>query len=548
MSSPHPEYSMFCPVPDETARMVQASLAELLECGDTDRCARLDDLMGVVDAVAVESGEDKAIRDISGLFIHKLILLLTGGKSSHSSPLQDFLILLNHVPIRPGSHWEKMLERERSQARSNQEEFGEIFDQLQLCYLLCRIGDLSIARARLDALSKAPGLDTPRLYAMYGIVKAQLLQHDGAHRQFCRHWLELVAGYHQIDGAETALYLVIRWLIMLHWPRDPGIKTSLLLQINACLQKQNNLNSAIVLYELFSSEDRHIGPAEKMQCVSRLIKHSAALLTPHQLQLLYFFAGNYRSGMQARFKESIQYFQYSNYFLHKHWDFYHNAAAFLQEHMTPTEYKSCMHHLEQRIMDLGNHVSIQNNAYVETLQANYDKIEELLTQVEELSETDTLTGLRNRRFLESNLTHTLLLAARHRVPVCFAIIDIDHFKMVNDIHGHLAGDYVLKEIAALLMSHFRKSDVIVRFGGEEFLLVLFDIQLDRAMPMLEEVRAMVEGHPFSYRGTVMNVTISIGATCDAPEAFQETDISTHIAKADAALYRAKNSGRNKVLC
>lgn len=548
MTTSRPEYSQLCTIPEDTCKTVQNMLAELLECGDTGRCRLLDELMEVVDNAAEELGKDNAPRVFSGLFIHKLILLLTGGQSANRSSMSDFLILLNHIPIRPGSHWEKMMDREKKAARPGSENFTDLFDDLQLCYLLSRLGDMVTARNRLSALSSIPSLDMPRLYSMYAIVQAQLLLHESNYRAFCRLWLELVAGYHQIDGAETALYLVIRWLAITHWPRDPCIKTSLLLQLNNSLQKQNTLNSAIVLYELFTSEDRHISPAEKMQCVLRLIKHSAAMLTPHQLQLLYFFAGNYRSGMQARFKESIQYFQYSNYFLHKHWDFFHNAGYFLHDHMNAEEYKCCIRYLEQHIMDLGNHVSIQNNAYVETLQANYDKIEELLQQVEELSETDTLTGLRNRRFLESNLSHTLLLASRHRVPVCFAIVDIDHFKMVNDIHGHLAGDYVLKEIAALMMSHFRKSDVIVRFGGEEFLLVLFDIMLDRALPMLEEVRAMVDAHTFTYRGTDMNITISIGATCDTSEGFQDADISTHIAKADAALYRAKNSGRNKVVC
>jgi diguanylate cyclase (GGDEF)-like protein len=541
------DYTELCPFPDDQAQAIQKMLAELLESGDSNREECLRKLLGVMEDTKEVSGMDKMLRDHSGLFIHKLSLLLAGGKSSHKSPLYDFLILLNHIPIRKGSHWEHLLEKEKFAKTPHPEEFGKLFDELQLIYLLCNVGDMGTATRRVEALAPKPTLATPRLYAIYAIIHAQLLFHAKDYLALCRFWLEVIVGYNQIDGAETALYFVIRWLVMISWPRDPGFKISLLLQMNTALQKQNNLNSAIVLYELFSSEDRHVGPAEKMQFVVRLIKHSAALLTPQQLQLLYFFAGNYRSGMQARFKESIQYFQYSNYFLHKHWDYYHNAADYLQEHLEAAEYKCCMNFLEQRIMDLGNHVSIQNNAYVETLQANYDKIEELLKQVEELSETDTLTGLRNRRFLESNLHHTLLLASRHRVPVCFAILDIDHFKMVNDIHGHLAGDFVLKEIATLLTANFRKSDVIVRFGGEEFLLVLFDIVLEKVMPMLEEIRTTVEAHVFSYRGTDMNITISIGVTCDTADGFQDSDISSHIAKADAALYRAKNSGRNKVV-
>ena len=184
---------------------------------------------------------------------------------------------------------------------------------------------------------------------------------------------------------------------------------------------------------------------------------------------------------------------------------------------------------------------------MESLQANFDKIEELYQKVGELSLTDSLTGLRNRRFFYDNLQQMIVLAARHRVPICFCIVDIDFFKLVNDNFGHLAGDYVLKELSQMLSQEFRKSDVIVRYGGEEFLIILFDIDTDSCLNMMEIFRQKVERHTFEFRSKLMAITISIGITGESQIDHQCGDLSQFVSQADKALYMAKSKGRNQVV-
>lgn len=160
------------------------------------------------------------------------------------------------------------------------------------------------------------------------------------------------------------------------------------------------------------------------------------------------------------------------------------------------------------------------------------------------AEQDPLTGLGNRRHLERRAADLFLPLDRALAPLVLAQIDVDHFKQVNDTHGHAAGDTVLVALGKLLRDNFRAADVVVRSGGEEFVVVLPDTPLPRAMEVCERLRARVETTPVDVgTGTPLQITISIGiATAPAYE------LDTLMRRADAALYAAKQAGRNRLCC
>ena len=158
--------------------------------------------------------------------------------------------------------------------------------------------------------------------------------------------------------------------------------------------------------------------------------------------------------------------------------------------------------------------------------------EELLEKVQEMARRDSLTGLPNRRALEEQLPQAMARARRARSPLCVAILDIDHFKDYNDTHGHLAGDEVLRACAKAWDSALRAEDTIVRFGGEEFLVLLPDTSPEQATEIIERLRAE----------TPMGQSCSAGLACwDYAE-----DIDGLLGRADKALYLAKASGRNQL--
>jgi diguanylate cyclase (GGDEF)-like protein len=163
-------------------------------------------------------------------------------------------------------------------------------------------------------------------------------------------------------------------------------------------------------------------------------------------------------------------------------------------------------------------------------------------RIEQASLTDPLTGLRNRRFLEQNIGADLELASRGHGDLVVLLADLDHFKSVNDTYGHAAGDAVLEQLADVLRTTFRTSDYLVRWGGEEFLVVVRFVERASAPDLAEKLRAAVEAHPFLLPdGTVLRRTCSVGfASWPAGSATFEQIVD----RADAALYAAKRGGRN----
>jgi diguanylate cyclase (GGDEF)-like protein len=166
-------------------------------------------------------------------------------------------------------------------------------------------------------------------------------------------------------------------------------------------------------------------------------------------------------------------------------------------------------------------------------------------QIRRQTELDALTGISNRRKALQDLTRLLRLAQRQKQPFCLAVLDLDHFKRINDCYGHEAGDRVLSYFGRLLSRSFRQEDVVGRWGGEEFVVGLYGTSKFNGANRLREVLHMLSQEPFTARdGTVFHVTFSGGI---AQLLTDGTDLSTLYQSADAALYRAKEAGRNQVL-
>lgn len=173
-----------------------------------------------------------------------------------------------------------------------------------------------------------------------------------------------------------------------------------------------------------------------------------------------------------------------------------------------------------------------------------ERLRNMVSSAVELAVTDPLTGLYNRRYLDAHLRSTVARAEATDKPVCVLIFDIDHFKDVNDTHGHDAGDDVLREFSDRLRRGVRGIDLVARYGGEEFLLVMPETDRGFAATVAERLRCEVEKVPFDTRSGSLSVTVSIGIAewqggSDTAEAL--------IKRADNALYSAKRAGRNRVV-
>lgn len=164
-------------------------------------------------------------------------------------------------------------------------------------------------------------------------------------------------------------------------------------------------------------------------------------------------------------------------------------------------------------------------------------------EIYRLSITDNLTGIANQRALRDELAREFSRARRHTLPTAFLMIDIDHFKEVNDQYGHLAGDAVLARVASKAKSATRDGDTVARYGGEEIAVLLPQTDLPEAKAVAERIRGAIEALVTEYRSLAIRVTVSVGCAALRPE---DTNLDDLIERADARLYEAKAAGRNRV--
>ena len=177
-----------------------------------------------------------------------------------------------------------------------------------------------------------------------------------------------------------------------------------------------------------------------------------------------------------------------------------------------------------------------------TARFYYATVRRAEAQLQSQAATDPLTGLSNRRSLIARAEQTLVRARAAGRPTALVIADIDHFKQINDRHGHDAGDQVLVSTAELLRGASRAQDVVARWGGEEFLVLLPDTSLEDAQSVAERIRCAVAGHATHPAGAPLTATLSLGVC----EVRGDESLSGAIARADGALYQSKQAGRNRV--
>lgn len=181
------------------------------------------------------------------------------------------------------------------------------------------------------------------------------------------------------------------------------------------------------------------------------------------------------------------------------------------------------------------------NVFINKLHESHEELSEAKKELESLYITDGLTGVYNRVKIDEIIDVELKKQKRYGAICSVILIDIDLFKLVNDTHGHLAGDLILQEFAAILKSNIRDTDYVGRWGGEEFIIVSPQTDQNGALSLSEHLRSKIEDFSFT---TIGKKTASFGvATCT-----ENDDIQSLIDNADKALYRAKNNGRNQVIC
>lgn len=181
-------------------------------------------------------------------------------------------------------------------------------------------------------------------------------------------------------------------------------------------------------------------------------------------------------------------------------------------------------------------------ADVESTRSALAHLTDELVQTRQAIQEDPLTGAHNRRGMDAVLLREVARARRNNNRLVLAMLDVDHFKQVNDAHGHDAGDKLLVHLSTVIRSALRESDVLVRYGGEEFLLILSDADLRGARFVVDRLRQVIAKAPLHYEGRRIEVTVSVGVA----QLKEGENGQSLVLRADHALYEAKRAGRNCV--
>ncbi len=177
-----------------------------------------------------------------------------------------------------------------------------------------------------------------------------------------------------------------------------------------------------------------------------------------------------------------------------------------------------------------------------SLAVKETELKAVLAQADEVSHTDALTFLPNRKSIINSLQHEVIFSGRYGTPLAVSMLDIDHFKDINDTYGHMVGDEVLRTLAIELRNHIRHPDVIGRYGGEEFLVVLPHSTIKAATEQADRLCRYVQSLVITSGEHKIKITVSIGL---AQYKTHHEDWQAFLSRADAALYQAKNNGRNQ---
>ncbi|AEV67305.1 GGDEF domain-containing response regulator [Acetivibrio clariflavus] len=195
---------------------------------------------------------------------------------------------------------------------------------------------------------------------------------------------------------------------------------------------------------------------------------------------------------------------------------------------------------------INNQIKIRN--IIKDLEEKNRELTKRNEILEQLAITDSLTEIYNKGYILKRLKSELLRSARYNEPLSLIMIDIDHFKRINDSLGHIAGDNTLRELSKVLVKSVRDVDIVARYGGEEFIVLCPNTSVSGAAILAERIRENVQNTAFQFGNIDIRLTVSLGLSSISPSypAIADVDTSKLIEEADSALYKAKSSGRNKV--
>ena len=336
-------------------------------------------------------------------------------------------------------------------------------------------------------------------------------------------WINIFIESGYIDYAEQLLTFISTNI----FPKQDDNYARILFFYFLCHKKQNNLDSAI-------------------NWVNLLIPMCTDFLDIDDWYTIHIFAGEYYASIRKNFEKSIYHFTLANSFLSIKWKIYINNIGKLKNHLKIADYLNIRIAYEDKMHELILENNLHSSHYLHSLKYAYEELKNLYNQVHEMSIIDNLTSLNNRHYLWGKAPEFISLAYMQNISISCIMIDIDDFKQINDEYGHQAGDEIIKQVGKIVKNYFRKTDIIVRFGGEEIIVLLLKSRLENTQNKCLKLQQIICNHKFIAKNQTIKVSVSIGISHKQKVKNQVQEIENLIDEADKAMYESKVKGKNQV--
>lgn len=398
----------------------------------------------------------------------------------------------------------------------------------------------------LTLLHKKRLYNTPFEVVIY-LYNARILIERGQYKLVNEKLLDGIQLFVGPEWNEEKIHLLIQWAYLFFLQSYWKNAEKLLSAISDIYPEKRTHNYGKLLYLKFViNRDRNMSDA-CFDIVQKIIELPNHLLEYDEWYEVHIFAGYHYANTLKDFENSIRHLRIANLYYNRKWMSMLSEMESIKGKLDARVYIKLTEKLENRMKEMILENNLHTGHYMEALKTSYERLEDLYKKVKDLSMLDTLTGLNNRRLLFTQSPQIFMLANRQNIPISIAMFDIDDFKKINDTYGHPFGDLILVQIAKLIRKNYRKSDLVIRYGGEEFLVVLFNSDTENSFKITERLRVAIENQVFTKDKVSVHVTVSVGICTSYIEKKDESQVLEQlIEQADSAMYKSKSSGKNTI--
>jgi len=447
-------------------------------------------------------------------------------------------------------HTNRLIDRIATQLYQTSLKNKKLAEKVKIILIFINTDQYLLAEEYIQALYTANQLKNPELLGLMSVLLAEVHIEKMEYRKANEYFL---LGLERLNSKLDALDLMeyyLKWTALFIESGDIDFAERLLNTISSKLTPQHTYLYTNMLYLHFVLRKKSHRPEATITYANLLNSCEVSHLQNDEWYNLHLFCGDYYSNVEQNFEMTIYHYKHANSFLTNKWKDYARHISELKLILKPAEYMEVSSKYNEKLLIIVLENSLHNNHFITSLKTAYDELQEAHKKMKEFSYIDNLTGLYNRRYLWERSTEFLQRAKNRHVAISCFMIDLDNFKKLNDTFGHLESDKVLKKVSQIIQTFFRKTDIVIRFGGDEVLALLYNINSENARVKAERLCREIEDMVVIGEGNVaMRTTVSIGISSVERVVVEDKGevrlLNAMIEEADRYLYQAKEEGRNR---